>query len=116
MNQQRCSNIEPSTSGCVELSIAMLMCLGCGSAATPNPTTHGDAFADRDVVQRHLASAGYAGEILRVNDRGNRWEVSFAAQPRESHTAAEQGGNVVLRSPIQTLSVAKADGRVSKAD
>lgn len=91
--------------------------LGCGSSRPVNESSHGNAMADRTAVEKHLAAAGMTGEILRLDDRGERWEVAFATPlSKESQSGVEKNGDVVMKSPVQTLSVSKSDGRVSKID
>jgi len=87
--------------------------LGCGGSRPVNETALGNAMADKSVVEKHLAAAGMTGEILRLDDRGECWEVSLASEVQKStDKGGEREGSFLAAGPIRNVTVTKADGKV----
>ena len=89
--------------------------LGCGGTRPVNETALGNAMADKSVVEKHLAAAGMTGEILRLDDRGERWEVAITGEMQKGvDKGAQSDGSFLISSPIRTLWVNKADGKIAE--
>ena len=103
------------TFGMLGGAVFVIATAGCGSTATVNETTLGNAFGEKETVEKHLAVAGVSGEVLRLDDKGTSWEVTLATEVTKSSDAKlERDGNVLMNDPIRTLSVNKSDGKVSE--